>query len=207
MVSLRIAAFGALLAAARDVELHPAGIFWVTLCIVSTCVYLLKIKSCTEETKLNEQTMLMYNNAIGIPLMLTYLLIWTDEAQRLATYTGKFKTDFQLFLLFTCSQAFILNYCLYRCTTLNSPLATAVTGQLKDFATVAIGTVFLNDSPRDVLYLSGILIGFIGGVSYALFTLIENDKNRNYENSAVQEKLKQAPKIHPYRTRSSSASC
>ena len=34
----------------------------------------------------------------------------------------------QLFLLLSASQAFLLNLCIFWCTTVNSPLATTVTG-------------------------------------------------------------------------------
>ena len=33
-----------------------------------------------------------------------------------------------MFLLVSASQAFLLNLCIFWCTTLNSPLATTVTG-------------------------------------------------------------------------------
>ena len=36
----------------------------------------------------------------------------------------------QLFLLLSASQAFLLNLCIFWCTTINSPLATTVTGAL-----------------------------------------------------------------------------
>ena len=35
----------------------------------------------------------------------------------------------QLFLLVSASQAFLLNLCIFRCTTINSPLATTITGR------------------------------------------------------------------------------
>ena len=43
----------------------------------------------------------------------------------------------QLFLGVSASQAFLLNLCIFRCTTINSPLATTITGTVNDFISVA----------------------------------------------------------------------
>ena len=37
----------------------------------------------------------------------------------------------QAFLGVSASQAFLLNLCIFRCTTVNSPLATTITGELQ----------------------------------------------------------------------------
>lgn len=36
----------------------------------------------------------------------------------------------QAFLGVSASQAFLLNLCIFRCTTINSPLATTITGKV-----------------------------------------------------------------------------
>ena len=41
-------------------------------------------------------------------------------------------TNLQVFLLVSASQAFLLNLCIFWCTTTNSPLATTVTGAHKE---------------------------------------------------------------------------
>lgn len=43
----------------------------------------------------------------------------------------------QLFLGVSASQAFLLNLCIFRCTTINSPLATTITGTLIEMMSVA----------------------------------------------------------------------
>lgn len=52
----------------------------------------------------------------------------------------------------------------------NSPVATAVTGQLKDYIVIILSALLLNDVPSDALYLLGILLGFIGGTGYAVIS-------------------------------------
>ena len=154
---------------------------------------------------LEQNTLLLYNNVLALPLMAGFLLLGTREVAEVARYPRLWSPSFQLFLLLSCSQAFLLNLCIFRwgarmsaapgipagggrracspliskraacggmaghlpptagrhlrhrppsalpfvrgccccrrCTLVNSPLATNVTGQMKDILTTALGMV------------------------------------------------------------------
>ena len=74
---------------------------------------------------------------------------------------------FVAFLLLSASQAFLLNAAIFWCTTANSPLATSVTGQLKDAATTAAGLVLFGDVVFSANNLAGVALSLAGGVGYA----------------------------------------
>ena len=65
------------------------------------------------------------------------------------------------------SQAFLLNVCIFYCTTTNSPLATTVTGQLKDFIMTGLGMFLFGDVIFNSVNISGLCIGLAGGLWYS----------------------------------------
>ena len=73
----------------------------------------------------------------------------------------------QLFLLASVSQAFLLNVCIFYCTTTNSPLATTVTGQLKDLLMTGLGMFLFGDVIFNSVNITGLGIGLGGGVWYS----------------------------------------
>ena len=74
---------------------------------------------------------------------------------------------FVAFLVLSASQAFLLNAAIFWCTTANSPLATSVTGQLKDAATTAAGLVLFGDVVFSSKNLMGVALSLAGGIGYA----------------------------------------
>ena len=112
---------------------------YITACILSTAAYLLLMRKLRDTTSLNEMSLLYYNNILGLPLMAGWLVLGTDELNHVWGYEYLLDPKFLLCLLFSASQAFVLNMCIFRCTSINSPLATSVTGQIKDIATTSLG--------------------------------------------------------------------
>jgi hypothetical protein len=72
------------------------------------------------------------------------LLLGTDELSTVFNYEHVLDPAFLFCLLLSASQAFVLNMCIFRCTSINSPLATSVTGQIKDIATTSLGACALS---------------------------------------------------------------
>ena len=71
--------------------------------------------------------------------MAAWFLFATDEPAGVASAPQLRDPRFCAFLLVSASQAFLLNLCIFWCTTTNSPLATTVTGQMKDILTTGLG--------------------------------------------------------------------
>lgn len=73
----------------------------------------------------------------------------------------------QFFLVLSASQAFLLNLCIFKCTTINSPLATSVTGQIKDILTMGLGLLLFHDVSYHPVNVLGLVVGFCGGAAYS----------------------------------------
>ncbi|KAI7842780.1 hypothetical protein COHA_003526 [Chlorella ohadii] len=174
LAALLLMVCGAVVAGITDLTFNLPGYIWVSICVVSTAAYLLLIKKLQDSTGLDQNTLLYFNNVLALPLMAGFMLLATNEAAEVARYPQLWDPHFLLFLLLSCSQAFLLNLCIFRCTLVNSPLATNVTGQMKDILTTALGMVIFQDVKYSAMNIGGILLGLAGSVTYSAVSYLES---------------------------------
>ena len=167
LCAVAIMVAGASLAGASDLSFSAPGYAWVSVCIAATAAYLILIQALGRRTGLNQHALLLYNNLIAFPLVIAWLLLATDEPSGVLASTQIRDPVFVVFLLVSASQAFVLNQCMFWCTTVNSPLTTTVVGQLKDVGTVGLGLFIFGDVRFSVLNLTGVVLGLAGGFVYA----------------------------------------
>lgn len=63
---------------------------------------------------MSQNTLLLYNNLLALPLMAAWTLLGTRELQEVGAYPRLWDPSFALFLFASCSQAFLLNLCIFR---------------------------------------------------------------------------------------------
>ncbi|KAL6766751.1 hypothetical protein ACKKBG_A37200 [Auxenochlorella protothecoides x Auxenochlorella symbiontica] len=172
LMGLGLMTGGAIVAGLSDVTFNLAGYLWVAVCVFSTATYLLLIRKL-KDTGMNQHTLLLYNNVLALPLMLGMLLLGTNELAGVAAYPRLADPRFLVFLLVSCSQAFLLNVCIFRCTLVNSALATNVSGQVKDILTTALGATLFSDVPLRPLNALGLALGLLGSTAYSYISYRE----------------------------------
>ena len=169
-------AVGAVAAGATDLTFSAPGYAWVAVSVVSTAAYLILIRALKDKTGLSPNALLMYNNLIAAPLMAAYFLFISGEVGPVLAAPQLRDPTFLAFLLLSTSQAFLLNLCIFWCTTVNSPLATTVTGQVKDIATTTLGLVLFGDVVLSGRNLAALSVGLMGGISYAAVGYMESTR-------------------------------
>ena len=112
---------------------------------------------------LNDLGLLFYNNLLALPFMGVSLLL-SGELPLVAAYKWLHTLDFQVFFLISAMQAFFLNFLIFLCTRVNSPLITSVTGTVKDLVTNALGMTLFGDFPFNPPNVVSIAICFLGSV-------------------------------------------
>lgn len=171
---------GGLIAGATDLTFSLPGYVFVSICCVATALYLVLIVRVGASTKLDTFGLLYYNNVLSLPLMAAYILCFTSELQDVVSFPRLHEPRFWAFLLFSASQATVLNLAIFFCTKVNSPLATTVTGQAKDLITVSVGLFIFGDVKISGPNLVGLFLALFGSM---LFSFIK------YRTSVVQKKL------------------
>ncbi|KAK3243877.1 hypothetical protein CYMTET_46492 [Cymbomonas tetramitiformis] len=183
-VALLMMTAGAVIAGATDLTYNFLGYFYVSVCVVSTAAYLLLIRRLREQTGLDEISLLYYNNFLGLPLMALWLLFGTDELRDVFSYPHITSPFFVACLLFSAAQAFALNICIFRCTSINSPLATSVTGQIKDIATTGLGMFLFGDVVYTSQNMLGLSVGLGGGMLYSAISYVNSVRASQNEGLA-----------------------
>ena len=120
---------------------------------------------------LSQHALLFHNNLLSLPLMAAWFLFATGEPAGVAAAPQLADPKFVAFLILSASQAFLLNLCIFWCTTTNSPLATTVTGQMKDILTTGLGLFLFGDVLFNARNLTGVALGLGGGIAYSLLAL------------------------------------
>lgn len=128
--------------------------------------------------------LLFYNNLLALPLMVGCLVGMSGELRGVWAYERIAEVKFWGFLLVSAAQATVLNVAIFLCTQLNSPLATTVTGQVKDFVTVGFGLWVFGDVVLNRWNLIGLGISMSGSVAYSLVKLAANRAQRRAAEKA-----------------------
>eukprot|EP00288_Rhodomonas_lens_P011774 CAMPEP_0177750650 /NCGR_PEP_ID=MMETSP0484_2-20121128/33131_1 /TAXON_ID=354590 /ORGANISM="Rhodomonas lens, Strain RHODO" /LENGTH=241 /DNA_ID=CAMNT_0019265711 /DNA_START=110 /DNA_END=831 /DNA_ORIENTATION=- len=137
---------GAAIAGITDLAFSLPGYCWVITCAVSTAIYLLFIDKLGKESGLNTFGLMFYNNMLAMPFMLAALLV-SGEMALVPHFPRLYTLDFQVFFVVSAMQAFFLNFLIFLCTRVNSPLITSVTGTVKDLFTNILGMTLFGDFP------------------------------------------------------------
>lgn len=128
MLSIVVMVTGAAMAGSTDLSFSAKGYAWVAVCVASTAAYLILIRMIGENTGLNQHALLLYNNLLAFPMILAWFALGTDEPRRVLSAPQLLDPRFLIFLFVSVSQAFLLNLCIFWCTTVNSALVTTIVG-------------------------------------------------------------------------------
>lgn len=167
-ISVGIMVLGGILAGVYDTHMSVIGYVCVGLCCVATACYLIMIVSVTKSTGLDTWGLLFYNNVLSLPIMLLTTMSVTREFVDVRYYEYIGSGRFWGFLLVSAAQATVLNVAIFLCTNVNSPLATTVTGQIKDIVTVVFGMFAFGGVEVRFANVFGLGVALFGSLLYSL---------------------------------------
>jgi solute carrier family 35 len=178
---------GGLIAGFTDLTMSVPGYIFAAVCCVSTALYLILIVRVGAASKLDTFGLLYYNNVLSVPLMLVYLVLFTNEMSGVVQYPRIADPTFWTFLLVSAAQATILNIAIFLCTKVNSPLATTITGQVKDIITISVGLFLFGDVKISAPNLVGLFLALVGSflysfVKYRMSSVARREANKNRTN-------------------------
>lgn len=78
---------------------------------------------------------------------------------------------YQVYFFLSIGLGAFLNFFIFYCTSVNSPLTTSITGQVKNILTTVLGVVIFNDLRIDPMNVLGLFVNGLGGVWYAYLKL------------------------------------
>jgi solute carrier family 35 protein len=166
---------GAVVMGIGDIEFNMLAYFMATVSCFSQTCYLLFLAKTKLDTGLNTFEMLFYNCLLSAP-MLFCLVLLTGELRNALSYSRLFDIEFLVCLCGAVLLGSILNYAIFICTLVNSPLTLVVTGQLKTVLSTFFGLFAFGGVDMRFLNLLGLCVNTLGGLLYAWFKYLEQQK-------------------------------
>eukprot|EP01104_Vermistella_antarctica_P020938 TRINITY_DN9183_c0_g1_i1.p1 TRINITY_DN9183_c0_g1~~TRINITY_DN9183_c0_g1_i1.p1 ORF type:complete len:356 (-),score=55.81 TRINITY_DN9183_c0_g1_i1:113-1180(-) len=174
---------GAIIASAGDIGFTLVGYLLITFNCFVTALYLVYIKKKSVETGLNTFGLLLYNSLIALPMVVVTMLYY--ELDAVMAYPQWTNPGFLFCLMMSGVLAFFLNYLIFLCSTVNSPLTTSITGQLKALVQTIAGLFLFGDVEVTRLLALGLGVSSTASIWYAQIKL-------NQRSKAQDESLKMA---------------
>jgi len=184
--SVYLMVIGALVAGLGDMSFSLIGYLLCGLNCLVTAGYLVFIAKVKNETKLDTFGLMFYNNILSLPIVA--IVVWSMELDGLLTYSQWSDPGFILCFVMSSVQAFALNYFIFLCSIINSPLTTSVTGQIKNIFTTVIGLFIFGDVQISFLLLVGLFVATAASMWYTHIKYLQQAKPKPVSIDALEVK-------------------
>lgn len=166
-VSLMV--IGALIATGFDVSFNLQGVAFVLINDLFTALQGVVLRKKMDEVShiVTSEGILFYNNVFA--LCTTVVLIGANingELDKLELFDNWDSSGFMFLLALSSVMGFVVNYCFFLCTKLNSPLTAAMVGAAKNVVTSYIGMLF-SDYKYNAYSFAGLNVAVVGTVLYS----------------------------------------
>ena len=179
--------FGAAVAAMFDISYDFYGYVLVLLNDIFTALNGVYLKKATISKKCSKIGVLFYNSLLSF-LSLCVFFIWNQIThqpnetqtnsltsksmlQEIIEYPRWSDWKFLTLFIFTAAMGSVLNYSIFLCTTINSPLTTAVIGCMKNILVTYFSMIFMTGYSFEYLNFIGLNISIIGSIIYAIVAM------------------------------------
>eukprot|EP01126_Amoeba_proteus_P056253 TRINITY_DN7052_c0_g2_i1.p1 TRINITY_DN7052_c0_g2~~TRINITY_DN7052_c0_g2_i1.p1 ORF type:complete len:190 (+),score=37.52 TRINITY_DN7052_c0_g2_i1:471-1040(+) len=182
-----------------DLEFNPTAYFAGTLSCLTQTSFLLMIKKTSIEREMTTVGLLYYNSLIALPILIFFFFFFRGLDSVLA-YPNWADTSFLVCLFLSLSLGLLLNFAMFLCTIVNSPLDLTVAGQFKALGQTLLGLVLLGGMKLTVLNSIGLTLNTLGGVWYSAIKYYEGkerEKEKEKEKYDNSEKMPDSGPIRP----------
>lgn len=128
--------------------------------------YLMYVVKREKESGMSTFGLFYLNCVLSLPFVLLVAVLTGDLSGAIA-YDDIATPGFMGVLLLSSLLGALLNYSIFLCAVVNSPLTLLVSGQFKSIVTVGVGVFTFGGVATNFLSLTGWLLNTIGSVAYA----------------------------------------
>lgn len=129
-------------------------------------------KKFSQDTKFTTFAIVYCNASVAAPIAFGFAVI-TGELERLAAFKHLYEPSFLLSFAICSAMGLMITYATMLCTIHNSPLATSITGNIKDVLTTIIGWILFPGFVATTKSVLGVILAFVGGFMYSYVGLMQ----------------------------------
>jgi GDP-mannose transporter len=163
LLSISIMIGGSFCAAFNDIEFSREGYFWMFInCCVTAC-YVLYMKWAMDATRLSKDSMALYNNLIGVPIILALVLIQEPDVIYFPNYNDMW---FEFILVSSGFVGYAMSLATFYAISKTTPTTYSMVGALNKIPASILGAIFF-EAVITAGGWFGITIGLCGGIVFA----------------------------------------
>jgi len=163
---------GTILAGYEDLNSDLTGYLFTFGNNVLTALYLAVSRKFSDETGTKGFGLVYYNSITSLPLSILAAMV-LGEFEYLSTYQYAADPRFLAAIVVASLLGTFMTYVVFLSATLNSPLLTSITGNMKDVFATFIGAYMFSDFEPTFLKVLGLVVSMAGGGSFAFAKLQE----------------------------------
>lgn len=203
-VSVLLMLIGAVVASLSDLSFDAYGYMMIFTNNFFTAAYGIAMKKVMQDPSISKSSV-MYYNAVFSSVAMMLILGLAGEVDGVINYPEWSNTGFMIAFALASSMGSILNYSIFVCTNVNTPLTTTVVGALKNILTSYLGMVLVSsDYQFAMTNFMGMNISIMGSLLYTFAKYAENLRAKSAANKALSQKLSgvkllnlKSPEIEP----------
>ena len=174
LASLGVIFFGSICGSLTDLEFNMPGYIAITIAIFSSAMYIILIKIVFKDHKLDQFTLLFWNNVFSIPFFI-FLSIPNGAFIRALNFCRNGPKSFWLLLIGSGLSGAGVNITTYMFIQVSSPTSFSVLGVIKKIMQTLLGYI-LWTAPTNVSNIISVIVGVMGGIMYSVSKLREKKK-------------------------------
>jgi len=176
---------GAIIAGAGDITFDLLAYVMACGSCFAQAAYLIYVAKTGAEKDLNSFGLLFYNSLLAIPFVALIAYV-NDEFTLVSEYTNLWDAKFQFCLIVNLALGSLLNYSMFLCTTVNSPLTTTIVGHVKTALSLGISLMFM-DVHVTLMNAIGLSINMFGGLWYSHIKYSEQQAKEHHQEKKKGE--------------------
>lgn len=189
-VAVGLTCVGAFIAGAPAMHSNWLGIIWMLGNNTFTALSLTMQRRYCDSNKTSTFGLLLYTSLGTAPVALV-MAIAVGEVDSIPYFPHLLDPTFLLALFISVSLGVLITYAIALCATVNSPMATTVTGNAKDIVCTACGWVMFGGFDSSLRNVAGLTVSFVGAGLFSwtkLQTALQTDRI-TIESPSRAEKL------------------
>eukprot|EP00744_Colponema_vietnamica_P008014 GILI01011461.1.p1 GENE.GILI01011461.1~~GILI01011461.1.p1 ORF type:complete len:329 (-),score=18.11 GILI01011461.1:58-996(-) len=170
--AISVSVVGTIIAGLSDLNADFIGYAFVLLNNLFTSLYLTGTSKLSQQTSMNSFGLLFFNAIVSLPLVILCAFM-CGEVSSVLRFEYWSDPVFCFTLFISSIVGVVLSYAIFLCSIINSPLATSVTGNIKDIVSTFLGFVLFSDVTPTFQNIFGLLISLSGAAYYSYLKLVE----------------------------------
>lgn len=175
VLSVMLMSVGVIVAGLGDVSFSLVGYSTAALSCIVQASYLIIVAKKEKELGMNSFTLLHYNSILSLPFVLVVGAL-KGEWLSCLEYPRLTEPVFIFNFCMACILGAILNYSIFVCTVVTSPLTLTVSGQVKSVITIIIGFFTFGGVQLTLLNAIGMSLNTAASASYSTVKYLEKSR-------------------------------